>query len=152
MSPEMRQERISTAGDERARMRWKRGINACGIGDVRLILSQRLGYTAVAVERSGGNDAADTSPRFIDVSLIARNHVDMQVEDRLAGGLPEVDTDVVAVWTVGAFNDCPCVVNSRKQLDSFSFRGLEPVGDVPDRNQERVTRADWKAVPYPVDT
>src|SRR5262245_15479431 len=75
----------------------------------------------------------------------------MQVEDRLSGGLSDVDTNVVPVGRAKGFDRRPHMLDSSKQLSAFGICCVEPGGNVTDRDQQGVARADRKGVPNAVD-
>ncbi len=45
----------------------------------------------------------DATARIFDVAVVARDQMNVQMKDRLAGRSAAVDADVVAVWIVGLF-------------------------------------------------
>ena len=84
--------------------------------------------------------------RVDDVTPAGRNHVEMGVSHGLAGGLANVDADVVAIrrglrgHVVGDRGeqgpDCRLLLGRQRK----------EVGLVPPRNDKAVTRADWEPV------
>ena len=59
-----------------------------------------------------GDDVADAAAWVGDVAGVARDEVDVEVEDGLAGGFADVDADVEAVGVVAAFDQLPAAVDA----------------------------------------
>jgi hypothetical protein len=71
----------------------------------------------------------------------------MEMQDRLPGGLPDVDADVVAIRAVDALDRGSRQVDGGKEFGPLGSRRVEPRCDVARRNQKRVTGADGEGVP-----
>ena len=90
---------------------------------------------------------AHAAARVGDVAVVARDQVDVQVEDGLAGGFADVDADVEAVGAVAAGDQLSASVEAGGQGRSLLGGGVEPGGDVPSRDDEQVAFADREGVP-----
>jgi len=77
-----------------------------------------------------GDRVANPTPRVGDVAGIARNHVEVQVEDGLARSRADVQADVVAVGAVGFFDFFLCDLDGAGEGGLQFSVGAEPVGDV----------------------
>ena len=84
------------------------------------------------------NDVANASARVGDVVLVAGDQVDVEVEDRLAGGGSDVDADIEAVRGMAAGDQLTASVDAGHQGGSLLGRGVEPRRHVPTRDDEQV--------------
>ena len=76
-----------------------------------------------------GNDMPDAAAGLGDVALVAGNQVHMKMQNRLAGGGPAIDANVVAIGAVGRFDH------------------RVGVGNSPTRDQQRVPRRNREGIP-----
>ena len=90
---------------------------------------------------------ADAASWVGHVAEVARDDVDVQVEDGLACRLADVDADVEAVGPVALLDDGLCFVDGSSESGLLVLRGLEPGGDVPPRDDEEVAGRDGEGVP-----
>jgi hypothetical protein len=93
------------------------------------------------------DDVPHAAPWVVDVAAVARDQVDVQVEDGLAGGPADVDADVVAVRAVAAGDQLAAVVEGLADGLVLLGAGVEPGGHVPPRDDEQVARARGEGVP-----
>ena len=96
-----------------------------------------------------GNHESDAATRVVDITVEARDDVDVQVHDRLAGCFAGIETDVVAVGPgfVGVefrLDDLDQVENRELLL----ARGLEPGRNDALRNHQRMAWGHRKTVAY----
>ena len=90
---------------------------------------------------------ANASSWIGDITAVARDHVDVQVRDGLAGSFPDVDSNVVALWRCGPGVELPPdFVDELEQSLTLLRSGLEPAGYEPAGHDERMTGADREAV------
>lgn len=146
----MRQEWIVSTSDQYAFVRWSRSVEERRFEGSKLVFGQCFGDAVCWVHRLPGNDAADAAAWVVNVPLVARNHVDMQVEDRLPRCLADVDANVVAIRSMGAFDDRARLFKGSEEFGSLRVYCVEPARYVPEGNQQRVTRTDRKSVPHPI--
>ena len=85
--------------------------------------------------------------RVGDVAGVARDQVDVEVEDGLARGFADVDADVEAVGAVAAGDQLSASVDAVGQGRSLLGGGVEPGRDVPSRDEEQVAFAHREGVP-----
>ncbi len=87
------------------------------------------------------------APGITNIASEPRNQMDMEVEDRLAGGGATIDADVVTVGLVVFLNHRLGVGNGVDQGDLLRHRGIEPRGKVSPGNQQRVPGRYREGVP-----
>jgi hypothetical protein len=106
VSPKMRQKGICATGNKRSRMGrpWRRGGFWLARG-LNLVAPDGLGHFPVQIRRLAGDDRSDTAARFLNVSPISRNDMQVQVKDRLPCRLAKVHADVVAMGMVHPLDD-----------------------------------------------
>ncbi len=81
------------------------------------------------------------------VTAPARNDVDVQVRDGLPGGVTQVDADVEAIGTPLRADDATDCLDRTEERSAFLGRRIEPGGDVPIRNDQRVALGNREAIP-----
>ena len=89
----------------------------------------------------------DPAPRIGNVALIARNNVEMQVEDGLPGGLAHVDPDVETVGMISTNDLLPHPVDRLNKGGLLLAGGLKPGRDMPAGDNQCVPRRHREAVP-----
>ncbi len=92
---------------------------------------------------------ADATARILDVAVVARDQMNMQMKDRLAGRGAAVDADVVAVWAMSLFNFALC--QGKRVAEGVPLvRGrLEPGLDVTPRYEQGVPWGYGECIPEP---
>jgi hypothetical protein len=101
MGDDVREERVVAARDEIARDRPRRAVVAdlCRTNSGSVV----SGFSRTSqIIATSWNNVADAAARVGDVVRVARDDVDVQVEDRLARRGADVDADVEAVGRVAA--------------------------------------------------
>jgi hypothetical protein len=94
-----------------------------------------------------GDDVPDAAPWVGYVAAVARDEVDVQVEDGLACGFADVDADVEAVGVVAAGEELSALVDGGCYGGSLLCRGVEPGRDVPPRDDQQVAFAHGEGIP-----
>jgi len=92
---------------------------------------------------------ANTAPGIADIPLEAGNHMDMEVENRLAGGGAAVDADVVAIGSIMLLDDPFGLMDGRDEGHLLRGRGLEPGRNVPSRDQQGMAWRYGVGIPQP---
>src|SRR5262249_55030965 len=73
-----------------------------------------------------GNDVPYSAARVRYISVIARDHMKMQVRDRLPRGLTDVDAEIVAVGLADLLNSRPRFCDDGDHLALFLVSCLKP--------------------------
>jgi hypothetical protein len=73
--------------------------------------------------------------------------VEVQMKDRLASSLANIDAHCVAVRLVLSLDNALCFSDSINQLVLLFRRRVEPGCNMPLRNQQRVTGCHWESIP-----
>ncbi len=94
-----------------------------------------------------GDDVPHTATGVGDVVLVARDQVDVEMEDGLPRGFADVDADVVAVGVVAAGDQVSAAIEAGGDCRALVGGGVEPGRDVPARNDEEVARVHREGVP-----
>lgn len=94
-----------------------------------------------------GHDPTDAAPRILDVTAVARNHVDVEVRDGLPCCFAEVHANVESCGSVRLLDGTTSSVDCRDQLGSLFARRPEPGRYVTTWNEECVTRGHREPVP-----
>ena len=89
---------------------------------------------------------ADAAARIGDVAVVARDHVDVEVGDRLTAGGGDVDANVPAVGVVRGIEVAADVVDEAEDGELLVWGGVEPGGDGAFGDDERVAGGDGVAI------
>jgi hypothetical protein len=92
------------------------------------------------------DDVADVAARVVPVAAVARDHVQVQVHHRLAGGLADVGAEVVAVGGEVAVEAVAYDVDEVEQGALLVGGRVEPRRYQAPRDDERVADGDGVAV------
>jgi len=93
----------------------------------------------------------NASTGVLDVARSPRNQVNVTVEDGLAGGTADVQSDVETLdGGICTLQDVSRLVQECVAGEEFRLRQREVVRCVPSRNHERVHRGDGEPVPKDV--
>ena len=71
----------------------------------------------------------------------------MKVRDGLTSGLSGIDAEVETVGRQARIDLRAHRIDRSEQRSPLFGRGVEPAGNVPTRDDERVPFGDWKAIP-----
>lgn len=78
---------------------------------------------------------------LLNVPFVAGNNVNMHMEDALPGRQPHIDADVVAIRTELLVDEFFFLLNEVHAGSDFFRCQLEKTGNMPPRDDQRVSRA-----------
>ena len=94
-----------------------------------------------------GHDVAHATAGVGYIAVVARDDVNVQVEDCLSRGLSDVDADVKAIGGVELGDGLSGPVDRGHERGPLGLGGLEPGGNVAPRCEQKVARVDGKGIP-----
>jgi hypothetical protein len=86
-----------------------------------------------------GYNTTHTTPGVFHVTFVSWNHMDMQMRDRLARRLADIDTDIVTIRFVFLVNDDFHFIDQHPDCRFFFCRCLEVLIDNPARKNQAKT-------------
>jgi hypothetical protein len=94
------------------------------------------------------DDMADAAAWVRHVTEIARDHMDVDMRNRLAGGGTGVEADVVAVWlrVEAEVEEVFCFLHQRHERGLFVVGGIEPCLHDPAGSDENVAGRDRELI------
>ena len=88
----------------------------------------------------GRDDAANAASWIGDVSLVARNQMEMDMKHRLPRRHANIDPEIESVRRAFPKQPLARFIRKRQEIAALVCRGFKPAGDVPARNEQHMAR------------
>ena len=149
---EVRKQRIFSARDQRAAVGCVESRMPCIVGfDVPVSDNPARAGWGGEVVCLGWDHVAHASQRMGDVTVVAGNYMQVEMEDRLPSCTTNVDAKVVAIWPVRPLDLASRDPDSGHELCVLFVGGVEPRRDVAPGHEECMAGAHWEGVPKSQD-
>jgi len=148
---QMREQRVDTAADQGRVVRGTAQQRGFGVRGRGLIPDEQRGrQRRIAIASALGDDVADAAARIGNVSRIARDHVQVQMEDGLTCRRANIHAEVERIRRRGVLpleDRCAGAQGCLDQLGALLRSGIEEARNVALRDEERVAGRHWEAIP-----
>ena len=138
MGPQVREQGVIAALDQGPPVRWlgeEGRARVAGLLWHPVLPESLVRLTRVTCLR--GYDVPDAASRVGDIPPVARDDMQMEMEDGLPRRFADVHPDVVAIGLPGAFDRNTRMVDRGKQLAALGVRGREPARNMAPWDEQR---------------